>query len=688
MPRNQVVKVVFVLALLVLSVIALYPTMELGGLQDEEAKLTNGIISLTNLRKDQIEAGITQGDIESLVRKACKAEDLSKALDLSDQLIKLNVKMSKVENKAIRRGLDLQGGAYMVYEADLAQLLRMVAKEKDERLEDIIKATQRETEQSGTAFFDALEQNFKARDIRLNRYFGRKGETDDEVIKNLQKEADDAVSRTLEVLRNRIDQFGVSEPSIQKQGTQRIIIELPGIQNIERAKRVIGTTALLEFKLVRDSQLVWSVLNDIDRALRAMRRGEDLGQGKKQVETQADTSQFVEGKKADESEVTLGELFGEQGKESTEAQEDTTLLVDRQTFEEKPFTSLLRGLSGRYSDVISVPKQNIRAVQRALLSPEVQSVIPKDSEFLWANKQVVLNETEYQRLYLVKKEAELRGSMLTNADVQIDAGSTTLNAGQAEVHMEMNSEGSKIFARVTGMNVGKQLAIVLDNRVHSAPNIKEKIPSGSARIDNIGSMDEAKDLALILRAGALPAPVQILTENTVGPSLGQDSIVKGQQSAMIGLVVVMIFVVIYYRATGLIANLALILNGFFVLAIMAGFRFVLTLPGIAGFILSVAMAIDSNVLINERIREELRGGKTIRASIDTGYSRAFITILDSNVTTLITGVVLYSFGTGSVRGFAVTLCIGILVSMFTAIFVTRMILDIITTRFAIKKLSI
>jgi protein-export membrane protein SecD len=309
-------------------------------------------------------------------------------------------------------------------------------------------------------------------------------------------------------------------------------------------------------------------------------------------------------------------------------------------------------------------------------------------QFLFSNRNYNTQEMTFQQLYLVKKEPELVGSMLTSADVKIGGSMNDLSAGGAEVNMVLNNEGSKIFAKTTGMNVGKQLAIVLDGRVASAPNIKEKIPNGSARIDNIGTMDEAKDLALVLRAGALPAPVHVLTENTVGPSLGQDSINAGTKSALIGLVLVMIFVVVYYNAVGLIANFALILNGLFVLAIMAGFHFTLTLPGIAGFILSVAMAIDSNVLINERIREELRNGKTVRAAIETGYDRAFITILDSNVTTLITGVVLYMFGTGSVRGFAVTLCIGILVSMFTAIFITRLVLDYATTRFAIKKLSI
>jgi protein-export membrane protein SecD len=253
--------------------------------------------------------------------------------------------------------------------------------------------------------------------------------------------------------------------------------------------------------------------------------------------------------------------------------------------------------------------------------------------------------------------------------------------------MELNNEGAKIFSKVTGMNVGRELAIVLDGKVASAPVIETKIPNGSAMIEGTYTMDQAKDLALILRAGALPAPVHVLMENTVGPSLGKDSIKKGTNSAIIGLLIVIVLVILYYKATGVIAVFALMLNGLFVLAIMAGFHFTLTLPGIAGFILSVAMAIDSNVLINERIREELRSGKTLRAAIDAGYTRAFVTILDSNLTTVISGIVLYSFGSGSVRGFAITLTIGIFVSMFTSVTITRLIMDIATTRFGVKKLS-
>ena len=278
--------------------------------------------------------------------------------------------------------------------------------------------------------------------------------------------------------------------------------------------------------------------------------------------------------------------------------------------------------------------------------------------------------------------------MLSDASVQISGGGSSLNAGSPYVSMELNNEGARIFSKVTGMNVGRQLAIVLDGKVASAPTIQVKITTGSAMIEGQFSMDEAKDLALILRAGALPAPLYSITENTVGPSLGRDSIRKGSNSALIGLLLVVLFMVVYYRLSGLVADFALLLNIVFVFAVMAGFHATLTLPGIAGIILTVGMAVDANVLIFERIREELASGKTVRSAIDAGYNRAFTTILDANITTLITAVVLYSFGTGPIKGFALTLSIGIIASMFTAIVVTRLIFDIVTSRYAVKKLSI
>ncbi|MDZ7724946.1 MAG: protein translocase subunit SecD [candidate division KSB1 bacterium] len=681
MQRKHVTRLIFIVALIILAVVSLYPTFQLGDLQEKESELFSELNAMTGLSQVQLTDALVTGELANLVRKNVSADSQEIALETADNLIELNQKIDKVSAKAIRQGLDLRGGTYLVYETDLPELLQDLAKNPDGRLEEIIQESRQAVESEGVDFFVALEQSFEKRDLAMNRYFGRKGETPDEIIRDLKLEAEDAIDRTLEVLRNRINQFGVSEPSITKQGDRRIEIQLAGIQNIQRAKRLIGQTALLEFRLVKEADMVWSILDDIDRVLRSQRAGKEILDD---VETETDTT-FEEGEVADESEVSLEELFGDQDTMSEE--EDTTVVVDEKTFSEKPFTSLLRRLSGQ-ANYIAVPAKNLNAVQRIIQLPEVQDVIPNDTEFVFGRWPINFNEQEFHKLYLLNKEPELLGKMLTDASVQISGGDASLTAGNPQVQMELNNEGAKIFARVTGMNVGRQLAVVLDGKVASAPNIDEKIPTGSAVIRGSFSMDEAKDLALVLRAGALPAPVYAITENTVGPSLGRDSVQRGQLSAVIGLALVVVFMVIYYRASGLVADFALLLNILFVFAVMAGFHATLTLPGIAGIILTVGMAVDANVLIFERIREELRGGKTVQAALDSGYGRAFTTILDANVTTLITAIVLYSFGTGPIQGFALTLSIGIVASMFTAIVVTRLVFELVLARYKIKTLSI
>lgn len=682
MQRSHITKLILVLALLVVAGVSLYPTFHLTRLSQRENELFAEIERLTGLTKLDIDESLTIGNLEARIRRNASGDSMANALQSAAELIELSSKIENVEKRAIKQGLDLQGGTYLVYEADLPQLLRNLAKNQDDQLESIISATQSAVEQEGVGFFAALEQNFKSRNVDMNRYFGRKGQTNQDIIRELRDEAEDAVNRTLEVLRNRIDQFGVSEPSITKQGANRIVIELAGVTSIQRAKNVISSTAQLEFKLVEESELTWSILDDIDRVMRVKQKGDALGDTT--LPAAPDSAQLTDGRQATEEEVSIDDLFGEKAEET--AEEDTTLLVDQNTFSEKPFTALLRQISG--SNYIAVPVQNVRAVQRIVNLPEVQVVIPSDVEILFGNEPVVYGEDRYERMYITKKEPELLGEMLSDASVQISGGGESLRAGAPYVSMELNNEGAKTFSKVTGMNIGRHLAIVLDGKVASAPVIETKISTGSAMIEGTFTMEEAQDLALILRAGALPAPLYSITENTVGPSLGQDSINKGRDSALIGLVLVIIFMIIYYKAAGVVADFALIMNIIFVFAVMAGFHATLTLPGIAGIILTVGMAVDANVLIFERIREELKSGKTIRASIDAGYSRAFKTILDANVTTLITAIVLYSFGTGPIKGFALTLSIGILASMFTAIVVTRLIFDIVTSRYAIKKLSI
>ncbi|MBI5123944.1 MAG: protein translocase subunit SecD, partial [Candidatus Omnitrophica bacterium] len=377
----------------------------------------------------------------------------------------------------------------------------------------------------------------------------------------------DAIDRAIEVIRNRIDQFGVGEMAIQRQGRENIIVQLPGVTDRERALEIIGKTAHLEFKLVSDNV-------------------EDL---KKEINNEP-----VEGYELKYMETERG------GKEPL----------------------------------------------------------------------------------LVAKDASLTGDAIVNAKTEF----SSRGFGEPYVSITLNSKGAEVFAKVTAANVGKRLAIVLDGKIVSAPVIREAIPSGQAQITGNFSVNEANDLAVILRAGALPAPVIVEEERTVGPLLGADSIKSGIRATLIGGLLVFIFMIVYYRLAGLIANFALILNLLLILACLALFRGTLTLPGIAGLILTIGMAVDANVLVYERIREELRLGKTLRAAIASGYHRAMSEIIDSNLTTIVAAMLIFKFGTGPVRGFAVTLTIGLLANLFTAVVCTRVIFEVLCDQFDLAKL--
>jgi protein-export membrane protein SecD len=368
---------------------------------------------------------------------------------------------------------------------------------------------------------------------------------------------EEAVSRALEILRNRIDALGVAEPMIQREGEKFIIIQLPGVKDPERALNIVGKTALLEFKMVNEVNKITDMVDANDNT--------------------------------------------------------------------------------------------------------VASKVPEDV--------FVLKDREGNRLVL-EKTTVVTGAQLVDAKVQVG------QYGSPVVWFKFSPEGGRKFAEVTGDSVGRRLAIVLDDTVYSDPVIKSRISGGEGIIEGNFSIEEAKDLALVLRAGALPAPVKILNKNVVGPSLGADAIAKGKKSILIGALAVILFMAFYYGLSGVIADIALMFNVLFVFGIMAALNATLTLPGIAGLTLTLGMAVDSNVLILERIREELRTGKTIRAAIDAGYNRAMWTIIDSHVTSLITAAILFQFGSGSVRGFAVTLFWGISVSLYTAIFITQGIFDL------------
>ena len=494
-------------------------------------------------------------------------------------------------HKTINLGLDLQGGMHLVLEVEvdraventvdrLGQDLRGMLKrervrhlgiDRPDALSLSIALPDRENQEK----FDALlEDEFRGIKVIARQQQGDVATIDvglpEEETANIKELA---VRQALETIRNRIDQFGVSEPDIRRQGANRILIQLPGVQDTDRAKSLIGKTALLEFKLVDES-------NDVNAAL--------------------------------------------------------------------------------------------------------EGSLPRGSQILYSYDIDIATGQKTNRVpYLLKKRTLLTGANLTDARPNIDN-----QTGESYVNIDFDRKGGRIFAKITEENVKKRLAIVLDNRVYSAPVIQEKISGGRARITGSFTDDEAKDLAIALRAGALPAPVKILEERTVGPSLGQDSIRKGLISMAIGGALVIIFMVFYYRLSGLIADLALALNICLIAAGLAGFQATLTLPGIAGIILTIGMAVDANVLIFERIREELGLGKTPRSAVEAGYDRATLTILDANVTTLIAALVLFQFGTGPVKGFAVTLSLGVISSLFTALVLTRMIFDFLLINRRLKRLSI
>jgi protein-export membrane protein SecD len=440
----------------------------------------------------------------------------------------------------------------------------------------------------------------------------------------------EATERVREIIYNRIDQFGVAEPLIQRQGEDRIVVQLPGLTDRERAIELIGKTALLEFKLVRTPEEVRNIFERLDAYLAA-----------RNVLGTADSA-----------------------------------------LQRNPLTSHLLALDA----AAFVRDEDYPTVRRLLATSGIDSIIPSDSQLLWGQPDESMQGVTGRALYVVKRQPEMTGGSVASAIHQIGLEQTNPNSWG--VSMKMTPKGRADFSRVTGNNVGRQLAIVLDGVVSSAPNIRERIPSGDASITGSFDVNSSRDLAIVLRAGALPAPVKIIEERSVGPSLGTDSIQQGLRAGLIGTVLVVVFMTIYYQLSGVIAIAALVLNVLYTIALLAGFGATLTLPGIAGLVLSIGMAVDANVLIFERIREELRAKKSVRQSVAVGYDRAFRTIFDSNLTVILSCLFLFQFGTGPIKGFAVTMIIGLVANVFTAVLFTRMIYDWMLSRGNVERLSI
>ncbi|MDY0110807.1 MAG: protein translocase subunit SecD [Candidatus Krumholzibacteria bacterium] len=541
-----------------------------------------------------------------------------RAAALNDPALK--AKIDAADMKAIRRGLDLQGGMYLVLEIDITGMS--------------------------------------------------------------PEQAQDARARVREILSNRVDQFGVSEPVIQSIGESRIIIQLPGLQDPERAKNLIGSTARLEFRLLKKPEDTQVAVNRLDEALRRLAETAPPDGGQAAAATDGSLAQDAAAAAGDLALTEGDSLQDPYGHlQTVDPLDHTHSAVSDSLRRQYPFSSYLVPTPWPYFAVL---ERDVPAVQRLLAAPEAR-VIGRDLEFQFGMEREMLQDgTVARMLYPLETTIALTGDRLTIARERPDQN----RPGNWTVAFDMDRMGARQFAKLTGDNVGGFLAISLDSRVKSAPRINSRIPSGSGVIEGTFTTAQAADLALLLRAGALPADITIAEERTVGPSLGSDSIRQGVRAALYGSLLVILFMLVYYGWSGVISNIALISNIVIIMAVLAQFGLVLTLPGIAGIILTVGMAVDANVLINERIREELRRAKTVRAAVQAGYQNSTRTIVDANITTLIVGLVLWNFGTGPILGFAVTLCIGILTSMFTALVLTRVIMEYISRNKGHQKVSV
>ena len=551
------------------------------------------------------------------------------------------------ESRSLKQGLDLKGGIYIVLEVDLPQLIDNLAKNKDNNFDDFLDELKIEYNNSSSDFFTVFENIADDKNLKLPRYFINYGKTKDQIITQLSLQSEDSIKRVIEIIQNRVDQFGVAEPTIQKQGNNRVIVELAGIEDSERARDLLQSTALLELMIVKDVESTNAMIRQIDSI------------------TASSTS-----KNSIDEDSEINELF------------------DSNTSSNLGFSSLLISVGGN----LAISSENLGSMKEILAQDNVKKILEAtNSTILTSDSSIKLineigEEEEFYTLYHLFNNAELTGGVIEDAQMRLSQAGVT--AGQAVVEVEMNSEGSREWARITGANINNRIAIVLDRKVHMAPVIRGQIFGGGTVIEGLDSIEEAEDIAIVLRAGALPVPVTIAEERTVGASLGADSISKGTLSMAIGLLLVVLFIVLFYKLSGLIASFSVLWTLILLLGVLALLEATLTLPGIAGLILTVGMSVDANVIIFERIKEELRNGKSVRSAIDSGYERAIRTIVDANLTTGIAAAVLYQYGSGPIKGFATVLFWGIIVSMFTAIIVTRFVFDFITTRKNVEKLSI
>ena len=588
--------------------------------------------------------------------------------------------LQQVDESSLNLGLDLQGGMHVTLEVEIGNLLNQLAVNKDEAFQQALRTAEQRAEEENVSVVEAFVEEFEAEnpDGRLSRYFRNQGEditrrsSNDEVQEYLQGQADTAVQNGIQVVRNRVNQYGVTEPSIQRQGDERIVVELPGVSDRERVRDLLESASQLTFHLMANpQQLGESVQRMIEyyepTAEDSARIAEAQAADTAATEASTDTSGVTEGT----------ELAASSGQEASGGQQQGTALTEpgesAQTGPQNSLLAAMQPMPGQEQPIIGRAfASDTSRVNELLQDPSVQNMLPPGIEPMWTASPVLTTEDGREAFHLlaVRAEPELTGEVVTEASVQFDR-----QTNEPKVSITMNSDGARRWDRITAANIGNRVSIVLDDIVYSSPNIQSRISGGRTEITGLESRQEASDIVTVLQSGRLQTDLNIISERTVGPSLGEESTRAGFISVVAGFLLVVLFMIMYYRTAGVVADIALLLNLILIMGILAGFGATLTLPGIAGIVLTIGMAVDANVLVYDRVREEQATGKTLRAAINAGYEQSLSAILDANITTFFVGVILYSFGVGPIKGFAVTLMAGILASLFTAIIVTRIIFD-------------
>ena len=595
---------------------------------------------------------------------------------ISNEKVYLGYTYKDVKAKEINLGLDLKGGMNVMLQVQLEDLVKALAADNatPQFNQAIALAKERSVNSRAdfiTLFADAWKEVGGGQ--RLAQVFGtyemrdriKPESTDDQVIAIIREDAESAISNSFNVLRSRIDRFGVTQPSIQKIGNSgRILVELPGVKEPERVRKLLQGTASLEFWTTFDNQEIYPYLVDANALLAQIQAADEA-----EPATDAETEEAAA--------ETSSDLLGEEIQSNSTEEDDATLENYKK---QNPLFAVLQPSNARGNACIGYAQGGDTAVVNRLLNlPQVKDLLPAEFRGMWSVKpSSYISGGNWYELVAIKAatrdgKAPLDGGSVTDARVSYDG--TGRNQGNPTVSMTMNAEGANVWARLTKDNIGKQIAIVLDGMVYSYPTVNDEITGGSSQISGNFSVEEATDLTNVLKSGKLPAPAKIIQEQVVGPSLGSRSIRAGLISFIIAFILVLIYMIFFYQGAGLVADVALLCNVLFLFGTLVSFGAVLTLPGIAGLVLTLGMAVDANVIIYERVKEELAAGKGLSKAVTDGYNNAYSAIIDGQVTTLLTGIVLFIFGSGPVQGFATTLIIGIITSVLTSIFITRLIID-------------